>query len=75
MSTQRGLREDEVIVEGDLEATTARRQQREPSDRILVMVQELLRQTDGTGQVASTRTILDPDLHSRLPLIRFLDRC
>jgi hypothetical protein len=57
------LRRDELVVDRDLEDASRRGDQRQVRDLVLELVQQQLRQTDGSRRVASLGAIFDRDLH------------
>jgi hypothetical protein len=61
------LREDEPAVDDDLEHPSDSRMNRELGDRMLELLEEPGRQTDGPGTVASAAAVLDRDLHGHEP--------
>ena len=61
MAAEGGFREDQLVVELDLEATLRRRHQLEGLDDGCPTGEELVRQTDGVRNVVSKNTELDPD--------------
>jgi hypothetical protein len=59
VSVQRGLREQQLAVERDLEAATAARDQRGSRDPRRPVPEELSRQTGGSIRVASGDAVFD----------------
>ena len=53
-------------VDADLKASVAERDQGQAADVLLVLVQQVFRQTDGFGFIASSRAVFDPNVHTRL---------
>jgi len=56
---------DQLAVDGDLEDAAARRDDDEILYVVLELLQQPLRQTDGSRCVASLGAVLDRDLHDR----------
>src|SRR5262245_1266262 len=61
----RELGEDELVVLLHLEAASIGRDQDQGLDVLLEALEQLFRQTDGTGFVVSDRAVADLDLHGR----------
>lgn len=57
------LREDELIVHSDFEHAPDRGNQDELGQRVLELLQQPFRQTDGSRRVASRLAVLDRDPH------------
>jgi hypothetical protein len=64
------LGEHEIAVDHDLEDAPFRGYERELRDARLELLQQPLRQTDGSGSVASALAVLDGDLHGQPSLAR-----
>lgn len=58
---QRLLREDLLLIQKDLERSGLARRDGDAAQPRVIIVQEVLRQTGGTCQVASAGTVFDPD--------------
>lgn len=58
------LRPDQVFVDGDFEGAAAGRDQHQRRDRVLLLLQQPGRQTDGLVGVVSGDAVLDCDFHS-----------
>jgi hypothetical protein len=59
------LREDQLVVEADLERPLTRGDQLDAVDRILELGEDGVRQTDGPGTIVSSGAELDSDSHGR----------
>jgi hypothetical protein len=60
------FRVDLLPVNEDLETPVVVRREREAAQAEFVLIEQLFRQTDGFGLVASGRTVFDADFHSTL---------
>ena len=58
------LRVDVAAVDANLEDATRTGLEDEATELVLVVVRDLLRQTDGFGQVPSSGAVLDLELHA-----------
>jgi hypothetical protein len=54
---------DELVIDRDLEHPAPRRNEHELGDVLLKLLQQPLRQTDGSRTVASLSAVLDRDVH------------
>src|SRR4051794_12655864 len=61
------LRVDQLVIDGDLEAASAGRNELETLNLLLVRTQQLARQTDGLRLVVSHRAILQLQVHDLPP--------
>jgi hypothetical protein len=59
--TEVGLREQQLVVERDLEPSLGSRHQLDRDDQVRPSLQQLVRQTDGTRDVVSGHAELDAD--------------
>jgi hypothetical protein len=66
VAPERGLGEDQLAIDGDLEASLARRDQLDRLDDGRPSVGQLSRQTDGSFVVASGDAVLDADAVPRV---------
>src|SRR5581483_147437 len=66
VALQRSLGEDQLVVEGDLEAAARRRHELDVLDDRGPAVQQFVRQTDGTRHVVSGNTELDAEVVTRV---------
>lgn len=63
VTTGLGLGEQAHVIDVDLEDPAARGHEDELGDVVLVLFEQLGRQTDGLLRVASDRAVLDADAH------------
>lgn len=63
MPAERCFREEQPIVDRDLEPSTVRRDQSQFANLFLVGCQKFVRQTDGTWRVVSLLAVFDPNPH------------
>jgi len=63
MAAERGFGKHQQAVHGYFEAATSRRQNRQFADLVLELLEQLVRQPDGTWSVVSSAAIFDRDSH------------
>lgn len=62
-ATQLLFAEDALAIQIDLEDAPTRGDDLQRGDLVLILAQDLLRQTDGFGNIPSTGSVFDANLH------------